>query len=37
MELDWFLDAKVEPEKVRNEFGIPKDVPVVGKLLDCFR
>ncbi len=32
MELDWFLDSKVDPAAVRREFGIPEDAPVVGKI-----
>lgn len=30
MELDWFLDAQVDTGAVRQEFGIPEGVPVVG-------
>ena len=36
MELDWFLNAKFDAEKVRKEFGIPLDVPVVGKIARLF-
>jgi glycosyltransferase involved in cell wall biosynthesis len=36
MELDWFLKAKVDPEKIRDEFGIPEDAPVVGKIARMF-
>ena len=36
MELDWFLKAKVDPERVRREFGIPPDAPVVGKIARLF-
>src|SRR5437773_5033977 len=36
MELDWFLKAKVDPGKVRREFGIPEDSPVVGKIARLF-
>ena len=32
MELDWFLNAKVDPLAVRREFGIPPDALVVGKV-----
>jgi len=36
MELDWFLNAKVDPLSVRREFGIPEDAPVVGKIARLF-
>jgi glycosyltransferase involved in cell wall biosynthesis len=36
MELDWFLNAEFEPGKVRREFGIPLDAPVVGKIARLF-
>ena len=36
MELDWFLDSKVDPAAVRREFGIPEDAPVVGKIARLF-
>ena len=36
MELDWFLDSKVDPAGVRREFGIPEDAPVVGKIARLF-
>jgi glycosyltransferase involved in cell wall biosynthesis len=36
MELDWFLNAQVDPRAVRREFGIPKDAPVVGKVARLF-
>lgn len=36
MELDWFLNAKFDAEKVRREFGIPADAPVVGKIARLF-
>jgi glycosyltransferase involved in cell wall biosynthesis len=36
MELDWFLNAKVDPLAVRREFGIPEDAPVVGKIARLF-
>ena len=36
MELDWFLDSKVDPAAVRREFGIPADAPVVGKIARLF-
>jgi len=36
MELDWFLDSRVDPAAVRREFGIPEDAPVVGKIARLF-
>lgn len=36
MELDWFLNAKFDAEKVREKFGIPLDAPVVGKIARLF-
>lgn len=36
MELDWFLNAKFDSQKVRREFGIPEDAPVVGKIARLF-
>src|SRR5439155_17292417 len=36
MELDWFFNAKVDPGKIRNEFDIPEDAPVVGKIARLF-
>ncbi len=36
MELDWFLNAKFDSRKVRREFGIPEDAPVVGKIARLF-
>lgn len=36
MELDWFLNAKFDNEKIRNEFGIALDAPVVGKIARLF-
>ena len=36
MELDWFLNAKFDPHKVKREFGIPEDAPVVGKIARLF-
>jgi glycosyltransferase involved in cell wall biosynthesis len=36
MELDWFLNAKLDSAKVRKEFGIPDDAPVVGKVARLF-
>jgi glycosyltransferase involved in cell wall biosynthesis len=36
MELDWFLNAKFDAEKVKREFGIPLDAPVVGKIARLF-
>ncbi|MEJ7623626.1 MAG: glycosyltransferase family 4 protein [Pyrinomonadaceae bacterium] len=36
MELDWFLNAKFDSAKIREEFGIPTDAPVVGKIARLF-
>ena len=36
MELDWFLNANFDSKKVRREFGIPEDAPVVGKIARLF-
>lgn len=36
MELDWFLNATFDAEKVKREFGIPSDAPVVGKIARLF-
>lgn len=36
MELDWFLNAEFDPEKVRREFNIPADAPIVGKIARLF-
>ena len=36
MELDWFLNAKFDADKVKREFGIPLDAPVVGKIARLF-
>jgi len=36
MELDWFLNANFDSDAVRREFGIPLDVPVVGKIARLF-
>jgi glycosyltransferase involved in cell wall biosynthesis len=36
MELDWYLDARVEPDRVRGELGIPREAPVVGKIARLF-
>jgi glycosyltransferase involved in cell wall biosynthesis len=36
MELDWFLNARFDPDKVKQEFGIPIDSPVVGKIARLF-
>lgn len=36
MELDWFLNAKFDTGKIREEFGIPFDAPVVGKIARLF-
>jgi glycosyltransferase involved in cell wall biosynthesis len=32
MELDWFLDARVDTAAVRRQLGIPDAAPVVGKI-----
>ena len=32
MELDWFLNAEVDPRAVRRQLGIPEDAPVIGKI-----
>lgn len=36
MELDWFLNAEFDPAAIREEFGIPQDAPVVGKIARLF-
>ena len=36
MELDWFLNAKVDRAAIRREFGIPDDAPVIGKIARLF-
>jgi len=36
MELDWFLNAKFDANKVKDEFGIPLDAPVAGKIARLF-
>ena len=36
MELDWFLNAQVDPAAVRREFGIPAEAPVIGKIARLF-
>ncbi len=36
MELDWFLGAQGDGARVREEFGIPADVPVIGKVARLF-
>jgi glycosyltransferase involved in cell wall biosynthesis len=36
MELDWFLNANFDAAKIREEFGIPLDAPVVGKIARLF-
>ncbi len=36
MELDWFLNAKFDADKIKEEFGIPLDAPVVGKIARLF-
>jgi glycosyltransferase involved in cell wall biosynthesis len=36
MELDWFLNARVDAAAVRRELGIPEAAPVVGKIARLF-
>jgi glycosyltransferase involved in cell wall biosynthesis len=36
MELDWFLQANPDADRVRQEFGIPPKAPVVGKIARLF-
>jgi glycosyltransferase involved in cell wall biosynthesis len=36
MELDWFLNAEVDRQAVRREFGIPDQALVVGKIARLF-
>ena len=36
MELDWFLNANFDGKAIRKEFGIPENVPVVGKIARLF-
>ena len=36
MELDWFLNANFDAEKIKKEFAIPLDAPVVGKIARLF-
>jgi len=36
MELEWFLNAQVDPAAVRREFGIPESAPVIGKIARLF-
>ena len=36
MELEWFLRAKGDGSRIRQEFGIPADAPVVGKVARLF-
>jgi glycosyltransferase involved in cell wall biosynthesis len=36
MELDWFLEARTDGSAVRDELGIPRDAPVVGKIARLF-
>lgn len=36
MELDWFLNAKFDSKAIREEFGIPENAPVVGKIARLF-
>lgn len=36
MELDWFLKAQFDADKVKQEFRIPLDAPVVGKIARLF-
>lgn len=37
MELEWFLRAAGDGVRVREEFGIPLDAPVVGKVARLFK
>jgi glycosyltransferase involved in cell wall biosynthesis len=32
MELDWFLNANVDPVSVRRQLNIPENAPVIGKI-----
>src|SRR5262249_27785413 len=32
MELDWFLNATVDPVSIRRHLNIPLDAPVIGKI-----
>lgn len=36
MELDWFLNAKFDAGKIKREFGIPENAPVIGKIARLF-
>lgn len=36
MELDWFLNARFDAGSIKQEFGIPPDSPVVGKIARLF-
>lgn len=36
MELDWFLNTKFDAGKLKKEFGIPLEAPVVGKIARLF-
>lgn len=36
MELDWFLNATFDADKIKHEFGIPSGSPVVGKIARLF-
>lgn len=36
MELDWFLNAKFDADRIKHEFGIPPGAPVVGKIARLF-
>jgi len=36
MELDWFLKARHDGARIRQELGIPADAPVVGKIARLF-
>ncbi|HVF48154.1 MAG TPA: glycosyltransferase family 4 protein [Pyrinomonadaceae bacterium] len=36
MELDWFLKAQFDADKVKQEFNIPLGAPVVGKIARLF-
>jgi glycosyltransferase involved in cell wall biosynthesis len=36
MELDWFLNSDVDPNRARRKLGIPEGAPVVGKIARFF-
>jgi glycosyltransferase involved in cell wall biosynthesis len=37
MELDWFLAAEHDGDRVRAELGVPREAPVVGKIARLFK